>query len=82
MCENVNLLRPPIGFSFGIDDNPSKIPPNFCIPLFAWIALLPVTVALFDMDRVDGAVVALLTLPVSIGPLLSTVTVFFSLAPF
>lgn len=77
-----NLHRPPTGFNFGIDDNPSKIPPNFGIPLFVWIALLPGSSGtLFDIDRVDGATDESATLPVSIGPLLSTVVVFFSLAP-
>lgn len=64
----------PTGFSFGIDGKPSKIPPNF------WPLLLPPS----DGPRLTPAEAAPPeeTLPWICGPLLSTVTVFFNLAPF
>lgn len=85
MMSIVSLHRPPTGFNFGIDDNPSKIPFSFGVPFIC-------AVPLFGGGGRDGTpefdfVLLLLlfasaTRPAIIGPLLSTVVVFFSFAPF
>lgn len=77
-----NVLLAPTGFNFGIDDNPSKIPPNFGVSLCAEFVggdgrngafeLLLILLLLFEFD----------TLPDNAGPLLSTVTVGFNFVPF
>lgn len=76
-------LLPPTGFNFGIDDNPSKIPLSFGVP---FICALP-----FGGGGRDGAPAFVRALllpfesamrPATTGPLLSTVVVFFSFAPF
>lgn len=86
-CEK-HLQRLPTGFSFGILVIPSKIPPSFGIPFVCC------ELALVGGGGLDGAlefdVLLLLLLllplafamrPVTTGPLLSTVVVFFSFAP-
>lgn len=81
------LLRSPTGFSFGIDDNPSKIPPSFGI---SFVCTFDDVLGgggrdgafEFEFEFDDALLLLLQMRPDSAGPLLSTVTVFFSLAPF